>query len=94
VPCAACSDQCACTHAHEPSRAQRGHGKGHTARSWGLLRSFYSVVGRGSALRYAYGGSDGGPQRLADSPHLMRSDPQSRQVEPDGIIRNQFETRA
>ena len=50
-----------------------------TARSWGLLRSFYSVVGRGSALRYAYGGSDGGPQRLADSPHLMRSDPQSRQ---------------
>jgi hypothetical protein len=94
VPCAACSDLSVPAHTLTSRRARSAATARATARAWGLLRSFYSVVGRGSALRYAYGGSDGGPQRLADSPHLMRSDPQSRQVEPDGIIRNQFETRA
>jgi len=69
VPCAACSVP---AHTLTSRRARSAATARATARAWGLLRSFYSVVGRGSALRYAYGGSDGGPQRLADSPYLMR----------------------
>ena len=62
-----------------------------TARSWGLLRSFYSVVGRGSALRYTLTEA---PTAARSGSRIRRTSSVAPRVEPEGIIRNQFETRA